>query len=82
MSDNGNKKAPGALADGELSDEVLEAVAGGDLKDKLKAKNKQLFACNNCHDPEKATRTYVAKHDCVYGPVLYCDDCARLFGLL
>ena len=48
MDDNENKKINKALADEakpdeELSDEELEAVAGGDLKDKLKRKIKELL---------------------------------------
>ena len=49
MGDDENKKIPPAelsdeaRPDGELSDEDLEAVAGGDLKDKLKRKIKELL---------------------------------------
>lgn len=60
----------------------VEAVAGGDSKDKLKTKIKAMFVCHNCHNPDKPTRDYLVKTGCVYDRVLYCDDCARLFGLL
>ena len=49
MDDNENKKIPPAemtdeaRPNEELSDEELEAVAGGDLKDKLKRKIKELL---------------------------------------
>ena len=48
MDDNENKKSNEALADEtrpdeELTDEELEAIAGGDLKEKLKSKIKELL---------------------------------------
>ena len=43
MDDNENKKSNEARPGEELTDEELEAVAGGDLKDKLKRRIKEML---------------------------------------
>lgn len=72
-----------ARATGELSDEELDAVAGGyTFEDFFGVDAATMFACEGCHNPKKPTQVYTDYVGWRTYTHLYCDDCARALGRL
>ena len=68
---------------GELSDEELDAVAGGyTFEDIFGVDAATMFACEGCHDPKKPTNVYTDYVGWRTYTHFYCDDCARKLGRL
>ena len=72
-----------ARATGELSDDDVDAVAGGyTFEDIFGVDAATYYACENCHDPKKTAQTYTDYVGWRTYFHRYCDDCARLLGRL